>query len=95
MDNRLLTSNVVIQSFFTKRFDWWLACDWHFDTSSKILQITCPIEGLRGKILRDSGKLSRTNIGIDKFVVSRPGHQDFTILCLSRYSFSEFLMERI
>jgi hypothetical protein len=95
MHNHLFTLDIVIQSFFAKHFDWWLDCDWHLDTSSKTLHIICPVEGLRGKILRDSGKLSRTNIGIDKFVISRPGYQDFSILCLSRYSFSEFLMERI
>jgi hypothetical protein len=93
MSNRLFTLDAVIQSFFAKRFDWWQDCDWHFDLSSKTLHIACHLEGLRGKILRDSGKLARTNIGIDKFVISRPGYQDFKILCLARYSFSEFMTQ--
>jgi hypothetical protein len=95
MHNHLFTLDTVIQTFFEKRFDWWTDCDWHFNACNRTLHIICTGEGLRGQILRDSGKLSRTNIGIDKFVISRPGYQDFNILCLSRYSFSRFLIERV
>lgn len=95
MRNHLFTLDTVIQSFFAKRFDWWKDCDWRFDSCSRTLHIICPVEGLRGRILRDSGKLSRTNIGIDKFVISRPGYQDFKVLCLSRNSFSQFLTEQV
>jgi hypothetical protein len=58
------------------------------------MYILCRIEGLRGQILRDSGKLSRIDIGIDRFVVSRPGYQDLVIHSLSRYNFSQFLANR-
>jgi hypothetical protein len=95
MRHHPFTLDAVIQSFFEKRFDWWKDCDWHFDSSSRTLHIICAVQGLRGQILRDSGKLSRTNIGIDKFVISRAGYQDFKILCLARYSFSHFLVERV
>jgi hypothetical protein len=45
--------------------------------------------------MRESGKLSRIDIGIDKVVVSRPGYRDLAIVCLSRHSFSQFLARRI
>jgi hypothetical protein len=58
------------------------------------MYILCRIEGLRGQILRDSGKLSRIDMGIDRFVVSRPGYEDLIISSLCRYNFSQFLANR-
>lgn len=91
MDNYLDSSSSLIQQFFSKEFYWWKDCDWRFDPLDRTLYIVCQIEGLRGQIMRDSGRLSRVNIGIDKFVISRPGYQDLIISCLSRYAFLAFL----
>ncbi|WP_404786798.1 hypothetical protein [Altericista sp. CCNU0014] len=90
MNDHLLTIYKVFHPFFLKKFYWWENCEWSFDPTVKALRIFCQKEGLRGQILRDSGKLSRIDIGIDKFVVSRPGHQDLIIQCIDRYNTSRF-----
>lgn len=58
------------------------------------MHILCRTEGLRGQILRDAGKLSRIDMGVDRFVVSYLGYEDLIISSLSRYNFSQFLANR-
>jgi hypothetical protein len=94
MNTHPFTADISIQSFLSKRFHWWKDCDSRFDPQDRTMYIFCEMNGLRGLVLRDSGKLSRINIGIDRFVVSRPGYQDLVIHSLARYNFSQFLANR-
>jgi hypothetical protein len=95
MSDSLFSVETAMQTFFSKNFHWWNECEWSFNPTDRTLYIVCQKEGLRGQVLRDSGKLSRIDIGIDRVVASRPGHQDLVILCLSSYSFSEFLASQL
>jgi hypothetical protein len=91
MNDRLLTIETAMQTFFSRNFHWWNECEWGYSPTDRTLYIFCQKVGLRGQVLRDSGRLSRIDIGIDRVVASRPGHQDLVILCLSSHSFSQFL----
>jgi hypothetical protein len=95
MKDSFFSFETALQTFFSRNFHWWNECEWSFNPTDRTLYILFRKEGLRGQVLRDAGKISRIDIGVDRVVASRPGYQDLVILCLSSYSFSQFIDSRV